>query len=425
NLVDTTQLANKNGLYGPSMKSGETRTFTVTQQVAPCAIPPQAQAYSLNVTAIPSGPSLGYLTVWPQEFAQPLVSTLNAPTGTETSNAAFLLAGNGEINVFAADATDVQIDINGYFATPGEGGTSLYTQTPCRALDTRLSNSQTQGNTFFGPLVADIQGSNCIASPTAAAYVVNATVLPTTAFAYLDLINPDLPGPSPYVELLHSLDVQVTSNMSIVGASTVFLPLGSVVAIASSPTQLLLDVSGYFDSPNLTNLTPIPLPDATSGVPYTTTLTARGGTPPYTWAVTAGTLPAGLKLGANTGKITGTTTALGVFPVTITVTDSVAASVSTVTSIRVDPFTALAIQTQSLPNGNVGVIYKQTLVATGGVQPYTWSVISGSLPAGLTLNSTTGAISGTPTSAGTSSFRVQVTDSQGSTAARSYTVTTT
>ena len=71
----------------------------------------------------------------------------------------------------------------------------------------------------------------------------------------------------------------------------------------------------------------------------------------------------------------------------------------------------LSITTASLPNGTVGAAYSATLAATGGTGPYSWSIVSGSLPSGLTLNLATGVISGTPTAAATSNFTVQVTDS--------------
>jgi len=69
------------------------------------------------------------------------------------------------------------------------------------------------------------------------------------------------------------------------------------------------------------------------------------------------------------------------------------------------------ITTTSLPDGTVSIAYSQTLTATGGTTPYTWIISSGSLPAGLSLNSSTGEISGTPTSTGTSNFTVKVVDS--------------
>ncbi len=83
----------------------------------------------------------------------------------------------------------------------------------------------------------------------------------------------------------------------------------------------------------------------------------------------------------------------------------------------------LAITTTTLPAATVGSAYSQILAATGGATPYTWSLASGTLPAGLSLNGTTGVISGTPTTAGTSSFTVRVTDSAAATATRALTLT--
>jgi hypothetical protein len=85
--------------------------------------------------------------------------------------------------------------------------------------------------------------------------------------------------------------------------------------------------------------------------------------------------------------------------------------------------TPVSISTTSLPSATVGTTYSQTLTATGGVTPYSWTVSSGSLPAGLTLSS--GTISGTPTTAGSSTFTVEVSDasSPAQTATQSLTIT--
>jgi len=152
------------------------------------------------------------------------------------------------------------------------------------------------------------------------------------------------------------------------------------------------------------------LPNGQLSVAYSTTLQATGGTTPYTWAVSSGSLPAGLSLNATTGAITGTPTASGAASFTARVTDSTSATATQALSIVVPA--ALSITTASLAGGQVDVDYNQTLSASGGTTPYTWAISSGSLPAGLNLNSGSGAIGGSPTTSGTSNFTVRVTDSQ-------------
>ena len=84
---------------------------------------------------------------------------------------------------------------------------------------------------------------------------------------------------------------------------------------------------------------------------------------------------------------------------------------------------SVQILTTSLPNGSVGIPYSALLLGTGGFMPYTWAVIAGSLPPGLTLNPSTGSISGTPTTAGAFTFTIQLTDAHGATATRIFTIT--
>ena len=174
-------------------------------------------------------------------------------------------------------------------------------------------------------------------------------------------------------------------------------------------------------NPGLVITTTSPLPTGTVGVSYATTLTATGGSG-YTWAVTAGALPAGLSLGASTGTISGQPTTAGPGSFTIQVTDSAKATASQAFTMTIDP--ALAITTSSpLPTGTVGVNYSTTVAATGGSGAYTWSVTAGALPAGLSLAAATGAISGQPTAAGAASFTIQATDSTGATASKAFTMT--
>jgi VCBS repeat-containing protein len=159
----------------------------------------------------------------------------------------------------------------------------------------------------------------------------------------------------------------------------------------------------------------------TTGTAYSQTLTATGGVMPYTWSIYTGVLPTGLTLNTSTGVISGTPTATGIRTFTVQVKDANLATASK--SLTISIYTPLAVSTTSLANGTTGTVYSQTLSATGGLTPYTWSVSTGALPVGLTLNTLTGAISGTPTTGGTSSFTVRAQDANLTTAIKSLIIT--
>jgi hypothetical protein len=151
------------------------------------------------------------------------------------------------------------------------------------------------------------------------------------------------------------------------------------------------------------------------GVAYSTMIQATGGTTPYHWSISSGALPAGLTLSAAAGTISGKPTKSGSSTFTAKVTDSTSPGSQTATkSLTITVASAAApvqITTTSVRSGQVGVPYSTTLIATDGTLPYKWSITSGSLPAGVTLAPATGTIAGTPTTSGTFTFTIHVTDS--------------
>ncbi len=165
------------------------------------------------------------------------------------------------------------------------------------------------------------------------------------------------------------------------------------------------------------------LPGATAGARYSQSLAASGGTAPYTYAVTAGSLPAGVTLDASTGGLTGTPTAASNASFTVSATDAHRFSGSAVYMlVVVRPTLTLTPIAGALPFATVGTPYGQIFAASGGTAPYTYTVTSGSLPAGLTLAAATGTLSGTPVQTGQASFTVTGTDTTGATGATAYTV---
>ena len=118
----------------------------------------------------------------------------------------------------------------------------------------------------------------------------------------------------------------------------------------------------------------------------------------------AGSLPPGITLSAA-GVLAGTPTTAGSFTFSVNVIDKNNGIATT--SITLVVAAGLTLSFPAPPSGVVGTAYTDTLTATGGTTPYSWSVSAGTLPAGITLNASTGVLSGTPTAAGTSSFTIK------------------
>lgn len=169
-------------------------------------------------------------------------------------------------------------------------------------------------------------------------------------------------------------------------------------------------------------VSPSSLPAGQLSTAYNATISASGGVGPYTFAVTSGTLPAGLTLNSTTGVISGTPTIIGIYNFTITSTDTNSSDTGS-RGYSVVVSSSLTVNPNTLPAGQLSTAYNATISASGGVGPYTFAVTAGTFPAGLTLNSATGVISGTPTIVGTYNFTITASDTNSiDTGSRAYSV---
>ena len=217
-------------------------------------------------------------------------------------------------------------------------------------------------------------------------------------------------GTTPYA-WSHTGTLPAGLSLSTAGALS-----GTPAAAGSYPvTFTVTDANSLTDSVTITMIvvtalsvtTTSPLPGGTTGTPYSVSLAAAGGQPPYSWAPAGGSLAPGLGLSAA-GALTGVPVNTGTFTFTAKVTDSLGLSATKSLAATITAG-ALTITTTGLADGIAGQSYDATFTEAGGTGPFTWAVTAGTLPPGLSLNPSTGELSGTPTAPGTYNFTIQVT----------------
>ncbi|GEP41834.1 beta strand repeat-containing protein [Brevifollis gellanilyticus] len=198
-----------------------------------------------------------------------------------------------------------------------------------------------------------------------------------------------------------------TSNFTVLVTDS-----NGLTASKAFATTITTTPSITTDSPLLTSLVKVPF--------AATQFAATAGTAPYSWTVSAGTLPAGLTLSA-TGELTGTPTATASSTFTVQVTDANSLTANKEFSVLITASPTITT-ISPLPLGIVGSAYTTTLATENGTAPFTWSLTAGTLPAGLSL-SAAGVLDGTPTTAGNSTFTVLVTDANSFTATKEFSLT--
>ncbi|MBI4905997.1 MAG: hypothetical protein HY820_20355 [Acidobacteria bacterium] len=239
------------GPFGPpTLGQAETRRFKFPGN-GYCNVPVGATAYSVTLTAVPPGP-LAYLTAWSAGLPQPIVSNMNSFAGrTLANNLIVPVSPDGSMDVFAYNASDIIIDINGYFGPDNGAGLYYFPVTQCRASDTRATPFGGFPSPFGGPLMGagetralPLWSSTTRCGglpPNAKAYVVNATAMPGgSPMPFLTMW--DTGGAQPNASQLNAFEGQTVTNTAIVPAGA----NGSINVYTYRQTHLVLDISGYF-----------------------------------------------------------------------------------------------------------------------------------------------------------------------------------
>jgi hypothetical protein len=368
------------------------------------------QAYTLTVNATSS------LTVSPTTLpgatANTLFSVMVSATGGSGTYTFAVTAGSLPTGLALNAVTGV---LSG---TPMTSGTSTFTITATDTTNTALQGS----NTYT--LTVNAAGILTVYPTTLASAVVgnpfNATLSATGGSgSYTFAVTA---GSLPTWLTLNATTGVLSGTPTSTGTSTF-----TITATDSNSPGLTgrRDFTLSVTPGSSLTVNPTTLASATVNSAYSATLSATGGSGHYTFAVTAGSLPSWLTLNATTGVLSGTPTASGASTFTITATDSNNPGLagSRAYTLTVNAVSTVTVSPTTLPNATANSAFNVMLSATGGSGSYTFAVTAGSLPSWLTLDATTGLLSGTPTSTGTSSFTITATDSSGVAGSQAYTLT--
>ena len=412
------------------------------------SVPATATAVALNVT-VTNTTAGSYLSVYPAGGTLPLLSNLNWGPGETVPNLVIVPVGSAGQVTFYNDLgrADLVVDLEGYFAPEPSGTTagSYVPLTPSRITDTRAGSGEPNAGQTLGPgstLNVQVTGAGGVPASGVTAALLNVTVTDTTSASYLTVYPQGETQP-------------LASNLNWIGGDTV--PNRVVVPVSSTgeisiyndlgKTDVVVDVDGYFTDGTVTPTTaslfsPISpvrvldtrqtgqtlgpgatLTEAMAGVDgiasnanaVVTNVTATDTTAPsYFTVYPGGTRPLASDLNWGPGQ-----TVPNLTVATLSGTGAMDIFNDAGRSdLVIDAFgyfapeapTPVVVLTSSLPSATVGDSYSTTLTAYGGTPTYSWEVVSGSLPSGLSL-SPSGVISGTPTTATTCSFTVEVADS--------------
>lgn len=200
---------------------------------------------------------------------------------------------------------------------------------------------------------------------------------------------------------------RISGTPALAGTFAVTISAADTTDPANSATAALTIVIG---APPVSIATTT-LPAGRATIAYAASAQASGGSGSFRWSVTAGALPAGLVLDTGTGKISGTPTTAGTYPVTLTAADAADATNSSAVTYSLVITAAVKITSpRTLPVAARGVAYTHAVQVANVQGTATWGLAGGKLPTGMTLDAVTGVITGICTTRGTYHFNARIID---------------
>src|SRR5271165_453883 len=374
-----------------------TVSFTVTVVLTPPSVLFSAPTFSSGFTVTGAGG-----TTLPGAVVAVVEALSATGSGTGIPNVAMFIADANDANTPPAVCNAPQ-------------GTVLTTSNGTATCDLVLSN--TPGTYFLHANIAGgVRPFKLIVTPgQSCTFTLSSQSATVTAAGGNGSVNVTAASGCTWTADTSSNFITISSGASGSGNGTVAYSVAANTGTARSATVSIagqtftVNQSGASGPAPLAIVTGSNLPGGIATSAYSATLLASGGQPPYSWQVTAGSLPSGLTLSSTGGTIAGTPAAAGTTMFTITVTDSASGVQSQAFSIAVAPAgTGITITNTGFPNGTAGVPYQQVLTYASAqcgspfTAPPAFALASGTLPTGLSVQSTGGgyAISGTPTAAG-------------------------
>jgi uncharacterized repeat protein (TIGR01451 family) len=422
-------------LYSPSLQTTKT-VKDVTSGIASTVKPGDVLAYSMAVNNVGA------------DAATSSILTDAVPAGATYVPGSLVIGGTAVTDASGDDAGDftggtVTARL-GSGATASAGGTLTPAATTTVAFQVTVNAGDSSGT-----VIANAAALAYNSATTATAFIGSSNMVSSTVNVVN--VNPVLASPAPpsgeinasYADTFsatggtgpytyavstgagNSLPAGITLNTStgvVSGTPTVTGFFNFTITATDANSQVATEAALIYVAPAPVLAFATPLQTADSNSAYSFPLGVNPGTGPYVWSVSTGTLPAGITLNSSTGVLSGTPTGSGTSSFTVKVVDAYGVTATEATSLTITSVPTLTYATP-LPAGEVTAPYTDLLTESGGTAPYIWST-TGPLPAGLTLDSSTGLLSGTPTAAGTYTFPVVVTDANNAASAAVSTVVT-